>query len=94
MTFTLYQRTFPVAEAPVTLSVSPFHTDVKNRFPSGGEVYEAAYSKVRVIGPDGTKVERPNKRVTWDGDKGRVNSTAQEVFDMARAGTSGFRLAE
>jgi hypothetical protein len=94
MTFTLYQRTFPVEGAPVTLSVSPFPTDIKTQFPAGGEVYEAVYSKVRVVGPDGTKVERPHKRVTWDGAEGRVNSTAQEVFDMARAGTSGFRLAD
>ena len=92
MKFTLYQRTYPVAGAPVTLSVSPFDTDKKNQFPAGGQVYEAAYSKVRVVGPVGTKVERVKRRVTWDGDEGRVSSTATEVLDMARAGTSGFRL--
>ena len=93
MKITLYQRTFPVEGATVTMSVSPFDTGEKRTFSAGGKVYEAAYSKVRVVGPVGAKVERQKNRVTWDGDKGRVSSTAQEVFDMARAGTSGFRLA-
>ena len=30
----------------------------------------------------------------WDGDKGQVKSTAKEVFDLAQAGSSGFRMAK
>jgi len=93
MKITLYQRTFPVEGAPVTLSLSAFDTGEKRTFSAGGKVYAASYSKVRIVGPVGAKVERPKNRVTWDGDNGRVSSTATEVFDMARAGTSGFRLA-
>ena len=94
MKLTLYQRTFPVEGAPVTLSVSPFDTGEKRTFSAGGKVYAASYSKVRVVGPVSAKVERVKKRVTWVGDNGRVSSTATEVLDMARAGTAGFRLAE
>ena len=92
MKITLYQRTFPVEGAPVALSVSPFDTGEKRTFSAGGKVYAAAYSKVRIVGPVGAKVERSKNRVTWDGDEGRVTSTAAEVLDMARAGSSGFRL--
>ena len=94
MKITLYQRTFPVEGAPVTMSISPFDTGEKRTFSAGGKGYEAAYSKVRIVGPVGAKVERQKNRVTWDGDEGRVSSTAQEVFDLAQAGSSGFRLAE
>jgi len=57
-------------------------------------VYEAAYSEVRIDAPDGTRVEHLRGRVTWLGIKGRVRSTAREVFDLAFAGSSGFRLTK
>lgn len=94
MKLTLYRRTYPVAGAPVTLSVVPFATSQRHTFPTGGKVYEATYSEIHVIAPDDAKVESLKNRVTWDGEKGKVSSTASEVFDLATAGASGFRLAK
>lgn len=93
MNFTLYQRTYPVAGAPVTLSITPFASSQKYTFPSGGVVYNATYSEVHVVAPDDARVEPLRDRVAWDSTKGRVRSTAREVFDLAHAGSSGFRLS-
>lgn len=93
MEITLYQRTYPVDGAPLTLSITPFAARQSYTFPTGDKVYQAVYSEIRIVAPDGTRVERVRDRVTWDGDKGRVRSTAREVFDLASAGSSGFRLA-
>ena len=94
MKFTMYQRTYPVAGAPVSLSLMPFPTSQRYTFPVGDRVYEAAYSEFHILAPDDAKVDPLRNRLLWAGDKGVVRSTAQEVYDLAHAGTSGFRLAK
>lgn len=93
MTITVYQRTYPVKGAPVSLSFVPFATSQTCTFPVGDRVYEAKYSELQVVVPDGAKVDVLRNRVTWGEGKGRVYSTAKEVVDLARVGDSGFRLA-
>jgi hypothetical protein len=90
---TLFQRTYPVDGAPVTLSVVPFTVGQKCTFPVGDTVHEATYSEVRIVAPDDAMVDRMRNRLTWgDGGKSRAKSTATEVLDLALAGNSGFRL--
>jgi len=93
MTITLYQRTYPVKDAPVSLSFVPFTSGQRCTFPVGGQVYEATYSEIRIAVPDEAKVDMLRNRVTWGEGKGRLHSTAKEVFELARAGNAGFRLA-
>ena len=94
MQITLYKRTYPVDGAPVSLSVTPFAASQRHTFPVGGRVYEAAYSEVRVAAPDDATVDVVRNRLTWGGGKNLVRSTAQEVFDLALARNSGFRVAK
>ncbi len=89
---TLYKRTFPVKDAPVSLSLVPFARSQVHTFPLGGRVYEAKYSEITLIAPDDAKVDLVQNRLTWGGDKSKVKSSAKEVFDLATAGTSGFRV--
>lgn len=94
MQITLYQRTYPVKDAPVSLSLVPFAGHQRHTFPVGDKVYEAECHELQVIIPDDAKIDPLKNLLSWDGDKGRVKSTAKEVFDMARAGSSGFRMAK
>jgi len=93
MTITVYQRTYPVKDAPVSMSVVPFASGQRCTFPVGDKVYEAKYTEVRIVVPDEAKVDVLRNRVTWGEGKGRVHSTAKEVLDLALAGNAGFRLA-
>lgn len=93
MRITLYKRTFPVKDAPVTLSLVPFATSQVHTFPVGDKVYEAKYSKLEINAPDDVKVDLVHNRLLW-GDKHKNKSTAKEVFDLATAGTSGFGLVK
>ncbi len=94
MQITLYQRTYPVPDAPVALSFVPHAGHQRHTFAVGDTVYEAECREFRVVIPDDAKVDPLKNLVSWDGDKGRVFSTAREVFDLALAGASGFRMAK
>lgn len=88
----LYQRTYPVPDAPVAWSLVPFAGHQRHTYPVGGVVYEAECREVRVVVPDDAKVDALRNQLTWHDGKGLTRSTAREVFDLARAGGSGFRL--
>lgn len=94
MIITLYQRTYPVADAPVALSLAPDPVDQRHTFAVGDTVYEAERREIQVIGPDDAKVDPLKNVLCWTGSKGLVRSTAREVHEMAEAKTSGFRLAK
>lgn len=94
MQITLYRRTYPVADAPVALSLVPSPADQRHTFTAGGRVYEAERRELRVIVPDNAKLDVLKNLLCWAGDKGPVKSTAKEVFDLAQARMSGFRMAE
>jgi hypothetical protein len=94
MQITLYQRTYPVKDAPVALSLVPHDRHQRHTFTVGDKVYEAECKEVRVIIPDDAKIDPLKNLVSWVGDKGPVKSTAREVFDLAHAGVSGFRMAK
>jgi hypothetical protein len=94
MQITLYQRTYPVKDAPVAVSLVPHTGNQRHTFTVGDTVYEAKCTELQVVIPDDAKIDPVKNLVIWDGDKGRVYSTAREVFDLARAGASGFRMAK
>jgi hypothetical protein len=93
MQIILYRRSYPVAGAPVALSLAPDSVHQRHTFTVGGKVYEAVRRELRVIVPDDAKIDAVKNLLCWAGDKGLVKSTAKEVFDMAEARVSGFRLA-
>ena len=92
MQITLYRRTYPVAGAPVALSLVPYSADQRHTYTVEGKVYEAERRELQVIVPDDAKLDALKNLLCWVGDKGPVKSTAKEVFDLAEAGASGFRL--
>jgi hypothetical protein len=94
MQITLYRRSYPVADAPVAFSLVPYSASQRHTFAAGGRVYEAESGELRVVVPDDAKIDALKNLLCWAGDKGPVKSTAKEVFDLAVAGASGFRLAE
>ena len=94
MQITLYHRTFPVKDAPVTLSLVPFSVDQKHTFTVGGKVYEAERRELKVIVPDDAKIDTLKNLLTWASDKGTMKSTANEVYDFAQAQVSGFRTVK
>jgi hypothetical protein len=94
MKIALYQRTFPVNDAPVTFSLFPFAGHQRHTFTVGDRVYEATCTELQVIVPDDAKVDPLKHLLSWNGEKGSVKSTAREVFDLAQAGDSGFRMVK
>ena len=94
MQITLYRRSYPVANAPVSLSLVPDRTDQRHTFAAGGRVYEAERREILVVVPDDAKLDLLKYVLCWAGDKGPVKSTAKEVFDLAEARVSGFQLAK
>jgi hypothetical protein len=94
MQITLYQRTYPAKGAPMALTLVPHDRHQRHTFTVGKKVYEAECLELRVVIPDDARVDPVKHLVIWDGDTGSVKSTAREVFDLARAGASGFRMAK
>ena len=90
MTITLYVRTYPVEDAPVVLSLAPFPTGQKHTYTRDGKVYDAVSREMRVIVPDGSVIDWDRKFLCWTGDKGKVKSTVNEVYELVKARTSGF----
>ena len=92
MQITLHRRTYPVKGAPVGLSFVP-SPHQRHTYTVGGKVYEGACSELQVVVPDDAKIDTLKNLLCWGG-KGAVKSTAKEVFDLAHARASGFRLAK
>jgi hypothetical protein len=94
MQITLYRRSFPVKDAPVALSLVPLPASQRHTYTAGGKEYEAKHSEVHVIVPDDAKLDVMKNLLCWSGSGGPMKSTAKEVFDLAEAGTSGFKLVK
>ena len=94
MHVTLYRRSYPVADAPVALSLAPHQPGQRHTYTAAGRVYEAEHREVRVVAPGDAKLDPLTNLLCWAGEAGTVRSTAREVFDLAEAHRSGFRLAE
>jgi hypothetical protein len=92
MKITLYLLTYPVKDAPVSVSLVPCPAHQKHTFTVKGKVYEAQRRELQVIVPAGAVVDTDRRLLSWPGDKGTVKSTATEVFDFAQAHVSGFRM--
>jgi hypothetical protein len=94
MQLTLYRRSFAVAGSPVTLSFLPDPSSQHHTFTANGQVYEARRREVVITVPDDAKVDALKNVLCWRGNSGLVRSTAQEVFDLAKAGDRGFHVTE
>jgi hypothetical protein len=93
MTITLYVRTYLVKDAPVALSFAPTPPDQKHTYARDGKVYDAVNREMRVIVPDGSVIDMDRKFLCWTGDKGKVKSTVNEVYELVKAHASGFGMA-
>lgn len=94
MQITLHRRSYPVAGAPVALSFAPDPDAQRHTFTAGGRVYEAERRELRVAVPADAKLDVVKNLLCWASDKGPVKSTAREVYELAEARTSGFRLVD
>jgi hypothetical protein len=93
MQITLYHRTFPVAGAPVALSFVPDPAAQRHTFTAGGREYEAERRELQVVVPDDARLDLMKRLLGWAGAEGPVKSKAQEVYNLAEARASGFRMA-
>ena len=89
MKITLFVRTYPVPDAPVALSLVPHPTHQRHTFTRDGAVYDSVSQEMTVKVPDGSVVDADRKLLWWTGDKGRVKSTVNEVYELVQAKTSG-----
>ncbi len=93
MKITLYVRTYPVKDAPVALSLTPSPTGQKHTYTRDGKVYDSVSREMKVTVPDGAVIDSDQKLLCWDGDKGPVKSTVNEVYQLVQAHESGFGTA-
>jgi hypothetical protein len=93
MKITLFVRTYPVAGAPVALSLVPFPASQRHTYTRDGRVYDAVSREMRVAVPDGSVVDPDKKVLCWAGDKGTVKSTVREVYELVQAHAPGFGTA-
>ena len=93
MKITLYLRTYPVKDAPVALSFAPTPAHQKHTYTRDRRVYDAVSREMSVTVPDGSVFDMDRKLLCWTGDKGKVRSTVNEVYELVKAGTSGFGMA-
>jgi hypothetical protein len=94
MHITLYHRSYAVAGAPVALSFVPDPIAQRHTFTADGRVYEAERRELQIIVPDNAKLDLVKKLLDWVGAEGPVKSKAKEVYDLAEARASGFRMAQ
>lgn len=92
MKITLYVRTYPVKDAPVALSLVPFPTSQRHTYTRGGKVYDAVSREMSVTVPEGSVIDADRKLLCWAGDKGKVKSTVNEVYELVQAHASGFGM--
>lgn len=92
MKITLFVRTYAVKDAPVALSFVPTPPHQKHTYTRDGKVYDAVSRELQVTVPDGAVFDIDHKLLCWTSAKGPVKSTGQEVYDLARAHASGFRM--
>jgi hypothetical protein len=93
MKITLYVRTFLIKDAPVALSFAPTPAHQKHTYTRDGKVYDAVSREMRVNVPEGSVVDTDRKFLCWTGDKGKVKSTVNEVYELAKAHAPGFGMA-
>jgi hypothetical protein len=93
-TIVMYHRTYPVAGAPVTLSLRPYPTHQRHTFAVGTKTYEAVFRELKVQVPDDAKVDQDKNLLLWTGKEGKMQSTAAEVLGFAESGATGFRTVK
>ncbi len=94
MHITVYSRCYPVAGAPVFLSLVPHSAGQRHTYTAAGRVYKAELGEVRVVVPDDAKVDPSANLLRWAGGSGPMKANATEVLGLAEAGEPGFRPAK
>ncbi|WP_439628873.1 hypothetical protein [Gemmata sp.] len=92
MQITVYLRSYAVAGSPTSVSFGPDHARQRHTFTVDGQVHEAAHAVRSVVVPDGARLDTVDGVLRWRDGTGTNSSTAQEVFELARAGDRGFSL--
>ncbi|MBA4192870.1 MAG: hypothetical protein C0467_33335, partial [Planctomycetaceae bacterium] len=70
MQIILYHRSYPVADAPVALSLVPHSDRQRHTFAVGENVYEAELRELLVVVPDNAKLDVLKNLLCWASDKG------------------------
>ena len=94
MLITLYHRTFPVKDAPFSVSFAPPDAAQRHTFTADGKVYEAECKEVKIMAPDDAKLDPLRNLLSWAGTDGPIKATAKEVFELARTKAQGFRTVK
>jgi hypothetical protein len=94
MQITLYLRTYPIAGSPVGVSFAPDPTAQRHTYSAGGREYQPNRQELQVVIPEEARLDLLSRLLRWSDEKERVRSTAKEVYAMAEARASGFRVAE
>ena len=94
MLITLYHRTFPVKDAPFSVSFAPPDAAQRHTFTADGKVYEAECKEVKIMAPDDAKLDPLRNLLSWVGTDGPIKATAKEVFELARTKAQGFRTVK
>lgn len=94
MQLTLYVRSYPVKDAPVSVSFTQDGAAQRHTYTLAGREYEAVRRELQVVIPDDAKLDIERKFLSWAGSKGSGKLTAKEVFDLAQSESSGFHLAK
>jgi hypothetical protein len=90
MKITLYVVTYRVKNAPVSYSLLPFPTHQKRTYTRDGKVYDSVSSEMKVTVPDGAVIDSDQKLLCWAGEKGKVKSTVDEVYQFIQDRAFGF----
>ena len=90
MNLTLFVRTYPAKDAPVALSFFPDPAHQRHTFTRGARVYDSESREMQVSVPDGAVVDPCRRLLHWAGDKGKVKSTVNEVYELVQTRASGF----
>jgi hypothetical protein len=93
MKITLYVRTYPIEGAPVALSFAPTPAHQKHTYTRDGKVYDPVSREMSVTVPDGSVFDTYRQLLCWTGEKGKMKSTVNEVYELAKSRDSGFRTA-
>jgi hypothetical protein len=70
-----------------------YHTQEEIADTHDGTVYDAVSREMRVTVPDGSVIDWDRNVLCWRGEKGPVQSTVDEVYELVQAHASGFGTA-
>jgi hypothetical protein len=76
------------------VSFAPDPIAQQHTYSSGGQDYQPNRHELQVVVPEEAKLDLLSRLLGWGDAKKRIRSTAKEVYALAEACASGFRVAE